>query len=213
MSDLGTLQRMLSANAHWADDIKRLCPEFFEHSAKGQHPHTLWIGCSDSRVPESVITRSWPGEIFVHRNIANQLRLEDINALSVVEYAVHHLNVQHVMIVGHSKCGGAGASLAAVRSDLYHICGHARTLHEYPEEHPLNRWLAPLTKFVESLVLPENIDAALELVVEENVKWQVENLSQAGWGKKVWIHGWVYELATGRLKDVGVSRPVVAAEQ
>ena len=158
--------------------------------------------------------------------------MDDDNALSVLEYAIHHLGVQHgtfylsvlcqipnahtVIIVGHSGCGGASASLTAVQSEY----GSAQTLPQYPASHALNRWLAPLTEFVQSLgVASMPVAEALPVVVDANVKRQVENLSQTAAikrareeGKKVWIHGWVYELATGKLRDLEVSRSADAAE-
>lgn len=206
---LPTLSRLLVQNALWARDIE---PGFFEQSAKGQQPHTLWIGCSDSRVPESVITNSRPGDIFVHRNIANQLHLDDINVLSVIAYAVDYLHVQHVVVVGHSGCGGAAACLGAAQSLDY--TGPSQTVPDHPADHPLNVWLAPLTELVASLNI-STLDEkeALALVVEENVRRQVDNLSQTptvkhAWerGRNVSIHGWVYDLSTGLLKDLEISR-------
>ncbi|KIL69878.1 hypothetical protein M378DRAFT_184250 [Amanita muscaria Koide BX008] len=206
---LPTLSRLLVQNATWARDVK---PDFLEQSARGQQPHTLWIGCSDSRVPESVITNSRPGDIFVHRNIANQLHLDDINVLSVIAYAVDYLHVQHVVVVGHSECGGAAACLGAAQSLNY--TGPSQTVPDHPADHPLNVWLAPLTELVASLNI-STLDKkeALALVVEENVRRQVDNLSQTptvkhAWerGQKVSIHGWVYDLSTGLLKDLEISR-------
>lgn len=118
-----------------------------------------------------------------------------------------------MIIVGHSGCGGAGASLAAVQSESYSIYGSAQTLPQYPASHALNRWLAPLTEFVQSLgVASKPVAEALPIVVDANVVRQVENLSKTAAikrareeGKEVWIHGWVYELATGKPRDLGVS--------
>ena len=111
-----------------------------------------------------------------------------------------------MIIVGHSGCGGVGASLAAVQS------GHnpAQTLPQYPATHPLNRWLAPLTEFVATLDLPSK--NLLPTVIDANVKRQVENLSKVANLEEVWIHGWVYELAEGKLRDLGISRPGIAAD-
>jgi len=170
----------------------------------------LWIGCADSRVPESVITKSLPGVIFVQRNIANQLPLDDINALSVLTYAVQHLGTQHVIIAGHSECGGVSASLRAVQS------GNSpdRTLPEYPASYPLNRWLAPRTEFIATLGISSlPFEEALPIAVEANVKRQVEHLSKVAVitkaEKEIWVHGWVYDLATGRLRDLEISRTAV----
>jgi carbonic anhydrase len=218
MADLNPAQRLLAANAQWARDVAKSEPNFFQESAKGQSPHTLWIGCADSRVPDSVITAARPGEIFVHRNIANQLHLDDHNVLSVLRYAVDNLGVQHVIIVGHTECGGAAACLGAAQSPGLSLDGPISTLSNLPVEAALNRWLEPLTRIAASLQVSSVPHAeALPLVVEENVKAQVENLAKTqtitdAWtrgtpkGQEVWIHGWVYELSTGLLKDLNVSR-------
>ncbi|KAH9886646.1 carbonic anhydrase [Cubamyces lactineus] len=188
------LARLLSNNAQWAEDVEKVEPGFFAQSAKGQAPKVLWIGCSDSRVPESVVTASKPGDIFVHRNIANQFHPEDDSALAVLTYAVAHVGVSHVILVGHTNCGGAQAC---------HAIAHDPSA-EAPEG-PLGRWLAPLTE------LARAHDDLTDLV-EANVRTQVENIArtdvvQAAWakGKDVQVHGWVYELETGRLRDLGVS--------
>ncbi|KAF8163448.1 carbonic anhydrase [Crassisporium funariophilum] len=212
------IQRMLTANAQWAEDVAKAEPGFFEQSAKGQTPHTLWIGCADSRVPDSVITGARPGEIFVHRNIANQLRLNDDNVLSVLRYAVDYLGVEHVVIVGHTECGGAAACLGAAQSPSFSLDGPITTVSTLPADSALNRWLEPLTRLAASLQLSSTPhEEALPLVVEENVKAQVENLANTitiseAWskgsrkGQDVWIHGWVYELSTGKLRDLNISR-------
>ncbi|TFK76343.1 carbonic anhydrase [Pluteus cervinus] len=207
------LNRLLSANAQWANDVRQSEPTFFKDSAKGQAPHTLWIGCADSRVPESVITGSRPGDLFVHRNIANQFHPEDDSVLAVLKYAVDHLGVEHVVIVGHTFCGGAAACLAAAQSGNTTV-----TLEHLPPTDPLNRWLAPLTQLTSTLgVTSASNDEALALVVDENVKMQVDRLSKTptitnAWvnknskGKDVFIHGWVYDLASGKIRDLEVTR-------
>ncbi|KAF9013964.1 carbonic anhydrase [Cyathus striatus] len=217
MSRNHTLQRMLTANAQWAEDVEKAEPGFFAECAKGQNPHTLWIGCADSRVPDSVITNAKPGEIFVHRNIANQLHLHDDNVLSVLRYAVDFLGVEHVVIVGHTECGGASACLHAVQSSKFSPEDPV-TISSLPADSALNRWLAPLSKHVSSLKLSSTPPSeALPIVVEENVKMQVENLCQTitiqdAWGKgtpkgqDVWVHGWVYDIAKGKLKDLNISQ-------
>ncbi|KAF4615164.1 hypothetical protein D9613_003170 [Agrocybe pediades] len=213
-----SIESLLESNAQWAADVLKAEPDFFTNSAKGQSPHTLWIGCADSRVPDSVITAAKPGDIFVHRNIANQLRLDDPNVLSVLRYAVHYLGVEHVVIVGHTECGGAAACLAAAQSPSLNVNAPIATIPSLPADSSLNRWLEPLTKLAASLkvsAIPHN--EALPLLVEENVKAQVENLSntvaiQDAWtkgtskGQNVWLHGWVYDLKTGLLKDLNITR-------
>ncbi|TFK42442.1 carbonic anhydrase [Crucibulum laeve] len=229
------IQRLLTANARWAEDVKKAEPGFFEESAKGQNPHTLWIGCADSRVPDAVITGAKPGEIFVHRNIAkyafflvqsprsltsnhpSQLHLSDDNVLSVLRYAVDFLGVEHVVIVGHTECGGAAACLGAAQNPELQLDSPV-TITSLPADSALNRWLAPLTKLVASLKLSSTPrEEALPIVVEENVKQQVENLCNTitisdAWtkgtpkGQNVWVHGWVYDIAKGKLKDLNISR-------
>ncbi|KAF5380821.1 hypothetical protein D9615_004085 [Tricholomella constricta] len=213
-----SLISLLSANSQWAEDVERVEPGFFEESAKGQAPHTLWIGCADSRVPDNVITGARPGDIFVHRNIANQFSLNDDSALAVLKYAVDFLGVQHVVVVGHSECGGAAACLNAAQNALFTEDGPVVTVPSLSPEDPLNRWLEPLTRLAGSLHLSTTPKIeALPIVVEENVRRQVENLCKSAtlvnaWAsgdekkKSVWVHGWVYNLGTGRLRDLKVTR-------
>ncbi|KAF8892480.1 carbonic anhydrase [Infundibulicybe gibba] len=212
-----SLSRLLNANAQWAEDVERSHPGFFQELAKGQTPHTLWIGCADSRVPDSVITGVKPGEIFVHRNIANQLHEDDESALSVLTYAVDFLGVEHVIVVGHTGCGGAAACLSAARSPTFSPEGRIITIPTLKPSAPLNRWLAPLSQYATTINLPESEEDALAVLVDENVKRQVDNLCKTStitnaWankslkGKDVWVHGWVYDLARGKLRDLEVSR-------
>ncbi|KAI0051625.1 carbonic anhydrase [Auriscalpium vulgare] len=199
------LARLFTANAQWASAVNSAEPGFFEASAKGQSPKILWFGCSDSRVPESVLTASKPGDIFVHRNIANQFHLHDDSALSVLTYAVDHVGVDHVVVVGHTQCGGAAACHQSA------LAGAA-----FAPGTPLGRWLEPLTELAASLD-PHNASStedALNQLVEANVRQQVDNVVasstiQNAWAtgqKKVWVHGFVYNLKDGLLKDLGVSR-------
>ncbi|KAG8898818.1 hypothetical protein FRB99_007136 [Tulasnella sp. 403] len=199
------IQRMFSANAQWASDVKELDPSFFPESAKGQSPKLLWFGCADSRVPESIVVAARPGDIFVHRNIANQFHLSDDSALSVLTYAVEHLGVENVAIVGHTCCGGAAACLKA---SSQHGVDTAQK-----ETTPLSRWLTPMTELARGLNLGAlKPEIALPLLVEENVKAQVVNVIkteviQDAWraGKHVVVHGWVYDLERGQLRDLGIS--------
>ncbi|KAI8974215.1 carbonic anhydrase 1 [Trametes punicea] len=192
------LAQLLSNNARWADEVKKRDPNFFVQSAaEDQTPKILWFGCSDSRVPESVVTASMPGDIFVHRNIANQFHPDDDSALAVLYYAVAHVRVQHVILVGHTNCGGAKACLANA---------HAPTPTPPPVPNSaLGRWLARLTK------LARDYDD-LTALIEANVREQVRNTAatdvvRSAWaqGRDVQVHGWVYELETGRLRDLGIS--------
>ncbi|KAJ7444925.1 carbonic anhydrase [Mycena latifolia] len=213
------LFRFFALNSEWARRVEIQEPGFFAESATGQKPQVLWIGCSDSRVPESVVTAVRPGEIFVHRNIANQFQLEDNSAQSVLTYALDHLGVEHVVVVGHTECGGAAACFGAACSPAFSATAATCVVDpSLAPDAPLNQWLTPLTKLVASLKLSSVPKAeAMPLIVEENVKMQVENLCKAqtvvdAWahkskqGKEIWVHGWVYDLAKGELRDLGVSR-------
>ncbi|KAH9919353.1 carbonic anhydrase [Amylocystis lapponica] len=198
------LAQLLANNSQWAVDVDAAEPGFFANCAKGRPPRyasqplcfldVLWIGCADSRVPESVLTAARPGDIFVHRNIANQFHLTDDSALSVLTYAVDHLGATHVVIVGHTQCGGAAACHAAANGP--------------PSEPstPLERWLAPLT----SIARDEGL--SVSEIVEANVRAQVANVVrtdtvQRAWanGKNIWVHGWVYEIEKGKIRDMGIS--------
>ncbi|KAG2344199.1 carbonic anhydrase [Suillus weaverae] len=199
------IQTLLNANEEWAQSVIKDTPDFFTQSATGQNPKILWIGCSDSRVPESVITASKPGDIFVHRNIANQFHLDDDSALSVLTYAVKVVGVEHVILVGHTNCGGAAACLKIVEDAA------ANPDASQPDS-PLTRWLSPLIARVQSLDLSTySATEALNKVVETNVMAQVDNICKSepittAWAdpdaKKVTVHGWVYDLAGGRINEL-----------
>ncbi|KAN0107270.1 carbonic anhydrase [Russula decolorans] len=199
------LAKLFVSNSQWVKAVNSAEPGFFEQSAKKQTPKILWLGCSDSRVPESVITASRPGDIFVHRNIANQVHPKDDNILSVITYAVAEVGVEHILVVGHTNCGGAAACLQAVT---------AGTPPPAPTT-PLARWLAPLTALAGTLNLKgvPHSDAMLK-IVEASVRAQVENVAgtapvQEAWAgkrKNLWVHGLIYELETGTLKDLNVTR-------
>ncbi|EIN06860.1 carbonic anhydrase, partial [Punctularia strigosozonata HHB-11173 SS5] len=187
-----------------ASDVEQVEPGFFERGAKGQSPKVLWIGCSDSRVPESVVTLAKPGDIFVHRNIANQFHLHDDSVLSVATYAIAAVGVKHVAIVGHTHCGGA-THTATLNDDL--------AVPPLGSDAPINRWLAPLVKLAGEVIASNPTADPLKELVYANVKAQVANLAQSGpvvdaWkqGKSLHIHGWVYDLATGKLEDLGISQ-------
>ncbi|KAG9005689.1 hypothetical protein FRB95_004811 [Tulasnella sp. JGI-2019a] len=157
------LQRLFAANGVWADDVSKEYPTFFEESAKDQKPKLLWIGCADSRVPESILMAAKPGDIFVHRNIANQVHPHDDSVLSVIDYAVAHLGVEDIAVVGHSQCGGAKACLANA------------TNPPGPNPNiPLMRFLEPLTDIARRIGATEMPkDVGLAKLTEANVKAQV----------------------------------------
>ncbi|OJT13769.1 Carbonic anhydrase 2 [Trametes pubescens] len=210
------LARLLANNSDWAKDVEKDHPGFFEESAKKQSPKVLYIGCSDSRVPESVATMSMPGDIFVHRNIAKypisipllpllQFHLFDDNALSVLTFAITALGVSHIIVAGHTGCGGVQAAL-----DTAHPPPDFQ-----PPADPLPRWLAPLTEIARA---PE-FEGGPVALTEANVRAQVENIARTDVLKAAWaaananvdedvdvqVHGWMYELETGRMRDLGIS--------
>jgi carbonic anhydrase len=195
MSD--ALNSLFANNRKWADRMSKERPDFFEKLAKQQSPKYLWIGCSDSRVPANEIVGLDPGEVFVHRNVANVVVPSDLNALSVIQFAVEHLRVEHIMVVGHYGCGGViaaarGTRIGLVDNWLRHV-QDVRLRHRQRLNH-----------------LPQ---AELEAVLcEMNVLEQVGNVAlsnvmQDAWarGQKIQVHGLIYGLSDGLLKDLHVS--------
>ncbi|KAJ3887225.1 carbonic anhydrase [Lentinula edodes] len=196
------IDEMPSGNAQWAKAVTKSDPEFFPTTARAQYPHTLWIGCGDSRVPETVITGAKPGDIFVKRNIGNQARHDDESLMATLTFAVEVL----VIICGHSGCGAVAASLAASRREAVRGQDPIITIEGFPADSPLNLWLAPLTIF---------IGKGLPVAVRENIIAQVNSVCeteviQNAWRRKILpnitVHGWVYDLETGRIQDLGISR-------
>ncbi|MBC8034993.1 MAG: carbonic anhydrase [Chitinophagaceae bacterium] len=198
--------KLLLQNKAWAAEMKQDDPHFFERLAKDQTPAFLWIGCSDSRVPANEITGTFPGEIFVHRNIANLVVKDDINLLSVLEYAVVHLKVQHVIVCGHYGCGGVKAALT---DKSYGI---------------LDPWLKNIKNIIaenqEELQNISDVEEQCNRLVELSVKKQVYNLSLTDTLRKVWgeenrprLHGWVYSLKDGLLKQIHEVQPPLAAKE
>jgi carbonic anhydrase len=188
-------EKLLLENKAWAKEMVDGDPTFFNKLENIQTPEFLWIGCSDSRVPANQITGTAPGEVFVHRNIANLCVHSDTNMLSVVEYAVHHLRVKHVIVCGHYGCGGVKA--ATTQTD-YNI---------------INTWLKYIKdvyRFHESeLVAITDESDRVNRLVELNVMEQVNNLARTAIIQKAWksygaphIHGWVYSLHDGLLKPL-----------
>jgi carbonic anhydrase len=197
-----SFERLLLENKAWAYETQLDDPEYFKRLSKGQTPEFLWIGCSDSRVPANQITGTYPGEIFVHRNIANLVVENDINLLSVLEYAVMHLKVQHIIVCGHYGCGGVKAALS---NDSFGL---------------LDQWLINIKRtYQENRDAVDNVadpEAKADLLVELSVRQQVINLSQTDTIRRAWakeqrphIHGWVYGLKDGLLNPVyDMSAPV-----
>lgn len=191
------LTHLAANNRHWAEAIKAEDPGFFQRLAKQQTPEYLWIGCADSRVPANQIIGLDPGEIFVHRNVANLVLHTDLNALSVLQYAVEYLQVKHVIVCGHYGCGGVAAayddqSLGLIDNWLGNI---KDTYHRHKAE-------------VEALPdRTQRVDRLCEL----NVRAQVASVAQTPIVQQAWqrgqtlsVHGWIYSISDGLLQDLSV---------
>lgn len=191
------IERLLVNNRIWAEKMCLDDPDYFARLARQQSPEYLWIGCSDSRVPANQIVDLPPGEVFVHRNVANLLHHNDMNALSVVQYAVDVLKVRHIIVVGHYGCGGIRAAVTSGECGMVDYW-----LHSVRELYSLHRAaLAPLP-------FDEQVDRMCEL----NVESQVNNLCRTKIVQRAWqrdqslsVHGWVYGLSDGRVADLGCS--------
>lgn len=197
------LEDLLINNRYWADSLTARDPNYFPKLSQAQRPNYLWIGCSDSRVPANEVVGVMPGELFVHRNVANMVVSTDMNLLSVLQYAVDVLKVQHIIVCGHYGCGGVAAALEQTEYGL------------------IDNWLRPLKGMrfqyrdaFEGL----NKQQELDLLCEINVKRQVTNVChttivQNAWrrGTNLSVHGWMYQMHTGRLKDLQVS--ICSADQ
>jgi carbonic anhydrase len=188
-------EKLLIKNKAWASEQNRIDPDFFKRLAAQQAPEFLWIGCSDSRVPADKITGTDPGEIFVHRNIANLVVNTDINLLSVLQYAVEVLKVRHVIVCGHYGCGGVKAAMG---NHHFGIINH--WLKEIKDVYRIHR------DEVDSLASEEQ---RADLLTELNVREQVLNLAKTSIIQKAWkeenlphLHGWVYGLKDGIIKPV-----------
>ncbi|MDD4942555.1 carbonate dehydratase [Rhodoferax sp.] len=194
---MALLQHLLDNNAAWAARMALQRPGFFSFLAKQQTPKYLWIGCSDSRVPANEITGLDPGEVFVHRNIANVVVHSDLNALSVIQFAVDHLKVEHIMVVGHYGCGGVLAALRGTRVGL--ADNWLRHVHDVKLRHRHR---------LDHLSVPEQEDTLCEMnVIEQVGNVALSNVLQDAWarGQKVAVHGWCYGLKDGLVKDLCVS--------
>ena len=187
--------KLLLSNEAWVKEKLDLQEDFFQSAVSGQKPEFLWIGCSDSRVPAEDVTGSEPGELFVHRNIANQVSESDLSVLSVLQYAVEVLQVQHIIVCGHYHCGG-----------VLHAMQHE-------DSGVIGQWLAQLKAIHRSHAdeLDRLADSALRFdrMVELNVAAQLKNVAQTAVVRKAWaeergphLHGWVYDLRIGKLKEL-----------
>jgi carbonic anhydrase len=201
---MGKLDGLFEKNREWSLGIKTSDPHFFEKLAAQQHPEYLWIGCSDSRVPANQIVGLMPGEVFVHRNVANMVVHTDFNFLTVLQYAVDVLEVKHVMVVGHYGCGGILAAYENADNGL--IDNWLRNIKDVAHQHH------------EELEAIADKEKRMEALCELNVVTQVSNVChttivQNAWqrGRSLAIHGWVYSLKDGLLKDLDCT--VNCAEQ
>ena len=192
------LKRLLDQNRAWAENITASDPDFFQTLAKQQTPRFLWIGCADSRVPATQLVGMVPGEMFVHRNVANVVDHTDFNCLSVMQYAVDVLKVEHIIVCGHHGCGGVKAALDNLQLGL--IDNWLRHVQDVLHEHE------------ELLSQVDDEDKRLDRLCELNVIEQVLNVGrttivQSAWqrGQELVIHGWIYGLENGLLRDLGVS--------
>lgn len=192
-----TYQQLFENNRKWVDQMNQEDPAFFKKLASGQHPNFLWIGCADSRVPANQITGTAPGDVFVHRNIANMVIHTDMNMLSVLDYAVNALQVKHVIVCGHYGCGGINAALANKSVGLIdNWLRHIKDVYRLHQEE--------LDKIKDPIELSNRM-------VEVNVQEQVHDLSNTSIVQNAWakgqflqVHGVVYDIANGLLKDMEV---------
>ena len=195
------IHNLLQKNREWADRIEKEDPEFFHQLAKQQHPEYLWIGCSDSRVPANQIIGMAPGEIFVHRNIANVVVHTDLNCLSVIQYAVDQLKIKHILIVGHYGCGGVYAALNNLRLGL--VDNWTRHVRDVRDKH---------IKLLEGISTQFRHDALCELnAIEQVVNVAQSTVMQDAWarGQKVTLHGWCYGLNNGHITNLEMTVPDV----
>ena len=191
------LSYLFKKNKDWANAILKEDPDFFTKLSKQQAPEILWIGCSDSRVPANEIIDLPPGEVFVHRNIANVVVHTDLNCLSVIQYAVDVLNVKHIIVCGHYGCGGIKASMENKNHGL------------------IDNWLRHIqdvSRFNEDQLNATNESERFDLLCELNVIEQVKNVANTTIVKKAWeegadisIHGWVYGIENGIIKNLNTT--------
>lgn len=195
---MDTYRNLLSGNKNWVQEKLRQDPQFFERLSQGQSPEVLWIGCSDSRVPANEITGTKPGDIFVHRNIANMVVHSDMNLLSVLDYAVNILKVKHVIVCGHYGCGGVKAAMTSEQyglvdnwlrhiKDVYRL--HSDEIDAISDENK------KFNRFVELNVIEQVFDLSKTSIIQN--AWRTRDLPM--------VHGWVYDLKTGIIQDLGVS--------
>lgn len=196
------LRGLLASNRQWAARTVEDDPDFFNRLANQQAPQYLWIGCSDSRVPSTQLVDLAPGEMFVHRNVANQVIHTDFNCLSVLQFAVEVLQVRHIIVTGHYQCGGVKAAYADTRLGL------------------IDNWLRPIQAIaalheaeLDALPPEQRFDRLCELNVMEQVRHVAQTtIVQDAWarGQPLQVHGWIYNVADGLLHDLRVSLSAAA---
>ncbi|MEO8699333.1 MAG: carbonate dehydratase [Kofleriaceae bacterium] len=194
---MNLLEDCFAANRRWSEQTQAKDPDFFKRLEGLQAPDMLWIGCSDSRLPPNEIIGRAPGELFVHRNVANLVEHTDVNCLSVLQYGIDVLGVKHVIVCGHYGCGGVRASMSPQPLGLIdNWLRHIRDVYQW------NR---------DELSAIADIDARTDRLAELNVEAQVANVChttivQDAWrrGQKVGVHGWIYSLKNGLLRDLGI---------
>ena len=191
------LDECFAANRRWAAEARDKDPQFFKRLESLQNPEMLWIGCSDSRLPPNEIIGRVPGELFVHRNVANVVEHTDVNCLSVLQYAIDVLQVKHVIVCGHYGCGGVKAAMSPQPLGLIdNWLRHIRDVHLWNRE--------------ELMAIPD-FNARVDRLAELNVESQVANVChttivQDAWrrGQSLTVHGWIYSLGDGLLRDLGL---------
>lgn len=191
------LKTLFENNKRWADNIKKKDPDFFTKLSKQQNPEYLWIGCSDSRVPANEIVGLIPGEIFVHRNIANLVVHTDLNCLSVIQFAVQVLKIKHIIVCGHYGCGGIKAAIEDKEHGLIdNWLQHIRDIYRFHKS---------------ELDAVESEAEKYNLLCELNVREQVLNVCKTTIIKHIWksggklsVHGWIYDIKNGLLQDLGI---------
>ncbi len=201
------LESLFENNRVWASEIENRIPGFFTRLQQQQSPQYLWIGCSDSRVPANEIVGLLPGELFVHRNVANVVVHSDLNCLSVMEFAIDLLKVKHIIVVGHYGCSGVHAAMTNRRSGI--ADNWLRHVQDVRNQH--REWLYQLPEGT------TQVDALCELnVLEQSLNVCQTTMVQDAWerGQEVVVHGWVYGLRNGHIKDMhmSVARPEALAQ-
>ena len=188
-------KKLLLKNKAWASERLHVDAHYFDNLSKDQNPLFLWIGCADSRVPAEEITHADPGEIFVHRNVANMVVHTDMNLLSVLQYAVEVLKIKHIIVCGHYNCGGVKAAMT--NKDFGLINKWLRNIKEVYEKH------------YDQLQAIEDEQSRFNAMVELNVKEQIQNLAKTTIVQKAWknnelphLHGWVFDIHQGQIKEV-----------